>query len=283
MEIVKVKKLKELFGKTKGLKPGFNYLAGGTDLVVAYKKGMQASDVWVDISALDDLKKIEEKKGSILIGSLVTYSGIMSSAVIKKWAPSLFSVCPQFALPAIRNSATLGGNCANASPAGDGIPALYAEGADVIIAGRGSKRKFPIEKIFTGPGRTILKKGELITGFEISKRPGAKGVFVKLAPRGGLGISKVSLALSAHFTEGKIDAVNIALGAVGPTVLRAVRAEQYLLGKSVGRDVINEAQKVILNDCSPITDFRSTAEYRKAMVAVLLKRALLKVANDGYR
>lgn len=278
VDILQPKSLSELWKSVSSLKNSFRYLAGGTDLVVLAKHGIGIPCTWIDITKIKELKKIEQKSDSIFIGSLVTYAEIEESELICKWAPALFSVPPEFASPPIRSLATVGGNCANASPAGDGLPALYVEGAHIILKSKSSTRELPIEKFFIGPKKTVLKKDELIVGFRIPKKPYTKGTFLKIGPRKGLAIAKASLAISLRENgSGTIQDIKIALGAVGPTVLRANKTEALLLGQKMDDSLIKKAQELVQTEASPITDHRSTAEYRRAMCGVLLKRALKRL------
>lgn len=278
VDILQPKSLPELWKIVSRIKDSFRYLAGGTDLVVLAKHGIGTPCTWIDITKIKELKKIEEKSDFIFIGSLVTYAEIEESELIQKWAPALFSVPPEFASPPIRSLATIGGNCANASPAGDGLPALYVEEAKVVMKLKNLAREVPIEKFFLGPRKTCLKKNELIVGLKIPKKPYTKGTFLKIGPRKGLAIAKASLALSVRANgSGTIQDIKISLGAVGPTVIRASKTEALLQGQKMDEKLIKKAQELVQTEASPITDHRSTAEYRRAMCAVLLKRALKKV------
>lgn len=277
INIVQPKTLSEIWKTISKIRDPYRYLAGGTDIVVAAKRDVGVPCTWVDISKIKELNKIEEQKSYIFIGSLVTYSDIAESNIVKRWAPSLYEVCPKFASPPIRSLATIGGNCANASPAGDGIPSLYAENASIVLKLRNSVREVPVEKFFLGPKKTVLKKGELVYGLKIPKKSGYSGTFLKIGPRNGFSISKVSLALSIKSDGSKtIQDVRIGLGAVGPTVIRAIKTESYLKGKPLTQKLLEEAQKLIQSEVAPITDHRSTAEYRKAMTGVLLGRVLTR-------
>ncbi len=277
VEIVQPKSLPELWRTLSKLRGPYRYLAGGTDLVVVAKHGVGVPCTWVDISAIKELKKIEDKKDCISVGALVTYAELSESDKIAKWAPSLFAVCPEFASPPIRSLATAGGNCANASPAGDGIPAYYAEGAQVVLKLKSAVRRVPIEKFFLGPRKTVLKKDELVYALELPKKKGWTGAFYKVGPRKGLAIAKASMAVCAKITDGIIDDIRIALGAVGPTVLRAVKTETLLKGRAWSSDLSARAQETVQTECSPITDHRSTADYRRAMTGVMLKRVLARL------
>src|SRR5207247_2496883 len=134
-----------------------------------------------------------------------------------------------------RNRATLGGNCGNASPAGDSIPALYVLGARVVLASRArGQREVPIDQLFKGPGRTVIERDEAILAFRFPRRPGARGTFARLGQRQAQAISKISVAVHATFdAQKRVGDVKIALGAVAPTVVRAPRCESFLVGRAL--------------------------------------------------
>jgi len=180
----------------------------------------------------------------------------------------------------IRNRATIGGNIANGSPAGDTTPPLYALGAAIEISSVKTKRVVPIEKFFIGPGKTVLKTNELITAIKIPRLHN-HGFFMRLATRRALAISKVSVAASLILKKSKVESAKIALGAVAPTVIRASRTETYLIGKELTSEVIEEASGIIKEEARPIDDIRSIAAYRKEMTGVLLARGLESIVNNG--
>jgi CO/xanthine dehydrogenase FAD-binding subunit len=282
VRLVRPASLKELWAAVAGLRGPYAFLAGGTDLVVREKHFGDTPRVWVDLSRLKELKVIEEKKGHLLIGARATWAEVERSAAVRKWAPSLAAVCSEFASPPVRTLATVGGNCANASPAGDGIPALVAEGAVAVLAKGARRRDVLVEDFILGPRRTVLEKHELVLGFRVEKRRSLpRGAFLKLAPRKGLAIAKVAAAVSARVEGGRLADVRIALGAVGPKVLRAREAEAYLEGKEPSPGVLKEAQRLARGAAKPITDHRSTADYRREMAGVLVRRALERISTVG--
>jgi xanthine dehydrogenase FAD-binding subunit len=277
IDIVQPKSLGELWKTLPKLDGPRAFLSGGTDLVVRAKHFGDAPGTWVDLSRLAELKKLEDKKDHVFIGGRVTWAELEESSLVRKWLPALAAVCPEFASPPVRSLATLGGNCANASPAGDGIPALYVEEAVILLERFGKKREVPAEKFFTGPRRTVLAKDELVLGFRFPKWPGHRGAFLKLAPRKGLAIAKAAAAAAVEFDGGVVKRARVALGAVGPTVARAKELESFVTGKAPTEDVLRECERLAAKAASPITDHRSTAEYRRAMAGVLARRALASI------
>lgn len=260
-----------------GLPAGRRYLAGGTDIVTADNAGVENSECWIDISDLPELGAIKETAGALFIGSGVKISEIENSKAAARWCPALAAAIPHFASPSLRNMATLGGNAANGSPCADGVCALVAEGAYALLALKGKKRRLLLKDLFLGPKKTVLKKDEIVLGFEIRKRRHS-GAYLKLGPRAYFGISKAAVAVTAEISGGVIKKACIALGSVAPVPLHAARTSAWLTGKKLSAGVIAEAAALVKAEASPITDTRSEAEYRREMCGVLLERALRSLA-----
>lgn len=260
------------------------FVAGGTDLVVKAKDGKLAPATWIDVAQIRELRGISETRGSVVIGAATPYTEIIESKVVRRVLPALVEACAEIGSVQIRNMGTLGGNLANASPAADGVVPLVAYDAEVVIQRGARKRVIPAVDIATGPGRSCLGQDELITEIRLAKRRRNIAAFLKLGPRASMAIAKVSLALVADLRRGRLSDVRIALGAVAPTVIRATHAEAILEGNILSHDVIARARVAIAeSDAIPITDFRSTAAYRRAMCAVLLGRALRVNSDDVGR
>ena len=276
------------------------YLAGGTDLVnganacagaVPKAYGPQtanacadASQVWVDISDIKELKGIKETRTSIIIGAGVKIAELGASRLIRRWLPVLHSAIPHFASPSLRNMATIGGNAATASPCADGVCALCSERALVWLELRGKKRKIALSDLFLGPKKTLLRKDELITAFEAPKWHHV-GAYLKLGPRAYFGISKVAVALALELDGEKVRAVSISLASVAPVPLMAFKTANYLTGRILNKENARTAAALVKTEVSPITDARSEADYRREMSGVLLERALNEIAvnNSGSR
>lgn len=254
------------------------FLAGATDLYVQMKEEMLAEpSAFVDISSIARLRGVVETKNSLIVGPLTTFTEAAGNKLIKKYATVLVPAAEAVAAPQIRNRGTLGGNIGNSSPAGDSIPALYVLEAKLKLYHYGKTRTVEIEKFFTGPKRNILKNGEIITEIIVPKNNFNFASYKKLAGRQALAISKVSLAVAAEVRSingKKINDIRIAAGAVGPTVLRCRKTENFLKNKVINKDSINEAVNIIKTEAFPIDDIRSTSDYRKQMVGILLKQSL---------
>ncbi len=253
--------------------PGYVAVVGGTDTVVKVKGGFyKALKALVDLNGLFS-NEIKVEKDKCIIGSACVMNYIAHHQVIIDNFPVLAQATLSVAAEQIRNIATIGGNVGNSSPVGDTIPALYSLEAEVNIVSAEGKRTVPINEFITGVGRNVLQPGEMIESFAIPMRK-TKGAFEKLGERKALSISKINLGLS-YWNDGKPH-YRIGMGAVAITVLRVTKAEEFLEAAPhpLTDETIQEAAKYAIETAKPITDIRSTKEYRKQMAGVLLKRAL---------
>jgi carbon-monoxide dehydrogenase small subunit/xanthine dehydrogenase small subunit len=251
-------------------------LAGGTDALVKAKDGLLDYASFFDVSGLRELREIEEHNAFVRIGAAVTHSELIGSPLVARYAPALPHACAVIGGPQIRNRGTLGGNLANASPAADTLPALYAADATVELCSISERRELPVADLFTGPRQTCMAPDELILAVRVPKRQGLRGAFLRLGQRQAQAISKVSVAVTAAFEDGVASDVRVALGAVAPTVIRVPEAEQAL--QRGGATALDEAVAAVREAVKPIDDLRSTKEYRRAMSGVLLRRAWQAVA-----
>ncbi|MBU1109589.1 MAG: xanthine dehydrogenase family protein subunit M [Candidatus Riflebacteria bacterium] len=255
------------------MKPDYLAIAGGSDLIVKMRNGMYPNlKGLVDISGLPPLNTIRTDENAVIIGSGCTMNQIAKDQLIKDYFPALAKAASTVGALQIRNSATIGGNVANASPAGDTIPALFTLVADIMIIGCNGRRQIPIVEFFLSPGKTKLAPGEIIEGFKLLLRK-TRGEFLKLGERRAHAISKINMAVST-WNDGK-NHYRIAMGSVAPTVLRCREAEEYLeSSEQLDDNTIARAAEIVSETAKPISDLRSTKAYRKQMAGVLLKRAL---------
>lgn len=254
-------------------KNNLKILAGGTDLIVLLKEKKIRTDGILDIGYISSLKYIKEEKGLIKIGPLATHSEVEKNSLINEKAWVLKEAVSTIGSPQIRNRGTIAGNLAHSSPAGDSIPALAVLDGVLTLASARGERIVAVEEFFTGPGKNVMEKDEIIK--EIALKPlksGAIAFFSKLGQRKSLAISKVSIAFKALYSNGVLSEVRIALGAVAPTVIRAKKTEEFLEGEKISRKNIEEACQIVVDEASPIDDIRSSMDYRKKMTGVLLYR-----------
>lgn len=262
--------------------PGGRFLAGGTDLVIAMKEKGLVPKYIVDLKRVPGLDEIRENSdGSITLGALTTMYAIETAPLIKKKYPFLAQSAAEVGSIQIRNRATIGGNMANATPSADTAPALIALDATAKIAGIGGERTISLEEFFKGPGQTVMSSDEILTEITIPKTgPRLVGEYIKFSPREMMDLAYVGVAVVYNLGEKdkKCDSVRIVLGAVAPTPIRAKRAEAALEGKILTEALAEKAGQIAAEEAKPISDVRSSADYRRAMVSTMTKRALLNAA-----
>lgn len=256
-------------------------LAGGTDLLVKMKTGVIKPRCLVNLKNIADLEYIEDNAGNGLsIGALTSIHNLIMSPFIGNKFGILSQAIRLMGTAQTRSMATVGGNLCNASPAAATATPLVALGAEAKIAGPGGERTVPVEKFFTGPGKTVLETGEILTGVKIpNMQPYSGGRYLKLSLRKNE-LAVVSVAVLMNIRDNHCYKARIALGAVAPTVIRANRAEKILEGKIPSEDLITEASIAASEEARPISDIRSTAEYRIEIIKVLTKRAIKQVLES---
>jgi aerobic carbon-monoxide dehydrogenase medium subunit len=231
----------------------------------------------VNIKKIPGLDTIQENGASLQIGPLVTIRDIETSRLVRERLPLLWESCHQFASLQIRNTATIGGNICRASPSGETLAPLLALEAKAKLAFRDGEKTEAFSSFFQGPGKTSLGSKGLLTEIEIPYPPkGSHGVYLKHAVRGAMDIAMVGVAvlITADAGNSSLQDVRIALGAVAPTPIRATKTEALLRGRSLTAALVKEAATLAASESSPITDQRSSAEYRGWIVEALTRRGL---------
>ncbi len=256
-------------------------LAGGTDLIVKMKDGVVKPKYVIDLSRLEELKFISKEDGVIKIGALTTLREIETSPIIRENVHVLSDAVEKMASWQIRNLGTIGGNLCNASPAADTAPPLLVLEAELKLTSSEGERMVPIGQFFTGPGETILKNNELLTEIQIPIMSNHAGTaFLKLGRRFAHTLSIVSVATLVVVEDDVFKDVRIALGSVAPTPVRAKKTEDKFRDLSATKDVVEKNRVWVVEDISPISDVRASAEYRKEMSIVLTKRALIEALDE---
>jgi carbon-monoxide dehydrogenase medium subunit len=263
---------------------GGYFLAGGTDLVIAIKeKGLLPSYV-VDLKRIPSLVGIRENDsdGSLVIGALTTMRELETSPLITSRFPFLSQSAAEVGSIQIRNRATIGGNIANATPSADVVPALLVLQTQVRISTAKGLQQVPLETVFVGPGKTVMTAGDILTEIIIPPAPAnLRGEYIKFSPREMMDLAYVGVA-AAIVIEGSDNVcrdARIALGAVSPIPLRARKAEAALMNQPLNEENAERAGEIASAECSPISDVRASAEYRRHMVRVNTKRAILNAAG----
>ena len=262
--------------------PGGHFLAGGTDLVIAMKEKGLVPRYVVDLKRIPSLSGIcEEADGGITIGALTTLREVETSPLIVGRYPFLAQSAAEVGSIQIRNRATIGGNMANATPSADVAPALLALDVKARLAGAGGERVMELRDFFRGPGHTAAETGEILTELLIPPQdPRLVGEYIKFSPRDMMDLAYIGVAVTLTLagSDRRCESVAIALGAVSPTPMRAFEAETLLRGRTLTEESAAQAGRKAAEECSPISDVRSSAEYRRAMVRVNATRALLNAA-----
>nr|WP_298093987.1 xanthine dehydrogenase family protein subunit M [uncultured Shinella sp.] len=249
---------------------------GGTDLLVEIRERLRRVRNVVDIKGIPGLSDIiyDETRG-LTFGALVTVGRLERLALVRERYPNLRDALASLGSIQVRNRATVVGNVCRASPSADTIPPLIADGAFIHIYSRTNMRVVPLAEFFTGPGKTVLAKGEIVTGITVPPAGDNTGkAYIKHGRRKAMELSTVGVAVSLSMDDGVCSDIRIALGAVGATVLRAPAAEAMLRGTRLDAATVKSAADKAMEECTPISNVRASADYRRDMVGVLTGRAI---------
>jgi xanthine dehydrogenase FAD-binding subunit len=250
--------------------------AGGTDLFVRLRAGLAEPDaeILIGLERLEELRGVTESDRHIAIGAATCHREIVADRRINRQLPLLARAAGQVGSPQIRNRGTLGGNLMTASPAGDCLPALYLYGAELELRSRAGSRRMKIADFITGPGKTGIEKGEILSRILVPKTPYFDAHhFEKVGLRRALAIAVVSLAALWRLDEhGRVAEIRLAWGSVGPTVVRLPEIEKMLTGRPLDREALAPAAARASQLVNPIGDLRAGADYRKTVAGRLLLR-----------
>ncbi len=256
-------------------------IAGGTDLILRMRDKVLAPSLLIDLrqASLDHINLSPEY---LSLGASVTVSQILENKDIVAMFPAIPMACRLFAGPPIRNRATLGGNIVNASPAADLVPPMIAYDAEIVLKSVGEERVLPMLEFFLGPGQSTINDGEILTEIRLPlPSTSAVASFNKLAQRQSMAISQVNIATRLSVDErGQVSAARIVLGAVAPVAMRAVAAEEMLIGRELSEELLCTAASKAREEMNPISDIRASRAYRLEMTEVLVRRALLATRHE---
>ncbi len=259
--------LLEKFGDTA------RYIAGGTDLIVRIKQKAIQPDALISLRGIDSLKGFNVNKG-VSLGSMTLFRDIERSEELRKACPALVEAVRVLANPQVRNVATPGGNISNAAPSADCAPPLLVMDAVLTVEGPGGERAIPIEEFFVGPGKTCMDSTEIVTRITIPETEKATGMAFQKVGRVSQDIAIANVA-ALLVMEGKTcRKCRIAAGAVAPVPLRLHKVETLVEGRKVDQELVDEAGRLASAEVQPITDVRSTEEYRRHISGVLVKKAI---------
>jgi aerobic carbon-monoxide dehydrogenase medium subunit len=251
-------------------------LAGGQSLIPLMKLRMASPKRLIDLNRVSGLSYIKEADGFLTIGALTRESEIDSSELIHKKYPLLADTAAVIGDPLVRNMATVGGNLAHADPANDHPATMLAFGTEVVATGPKGARKIPIGEFFTDVFTTSLKPDEILTEIRIPIPPARSGgAYLKVERKVG-DFAAAAVAVQVTLDGNTVKKVGIGLTNVGPTPIKALRAEKALQGKPAEQKNIEEAARIASEEAQPVEDLRGSVDYKRSLIRVLTVRALQK-------
>ncbi|MFM8745698.1 MAG: FAD binding domain-containing protein [Aestuariivirga sp.] len=261
-----------LLAKAKG---SAYVLAGGSDLLVRMRGGFVEPDLVVDIKRIKAMREVKKTASGYTIGAAVSCAELGENKALAKAWPGVVEAANLIGSKQIQGRCTMAGNMCNASPAADSVPALVAAGAKAVIQGPKGKRLVPVEQVAIGPGKTSLKKGELVEALALpARKPRSGDAYLRFIPRTEMDIAVVSAGVNVTIdAKGVITEARVALGAVAPTVLLVAAAAKAIIGTKLDDAALEKLGEAASAACRPIDDKRGTVEFRVKVAAVLAKRA----------
>lgn len=259
-------------------------IAGGTDLLVAMRRGKITPLYVINVKTIPNLDYVSYDGDGLRIGALATLSEIESSPLIRDRFPIIADSAHQIGTQQVRNVGTIGGNLGNAAPSADMAPSLIGLGAKAKLKGPKGERVVALEEFFTGPGETTLQAGEMLIEIQVpNPPPHTRGVYLKLPARTAIDLAAVGVAAVVTLDSKGANIVDakIVLGAVAPIPMRARQAEDIIKGKAINNELIEKAAQVAAEEAKPISDVRGSAGYRKEIVRVLTNRAIRQVVTSA--
>ncbi len=255
--------------------------AGGTDLLIRMSNRVLTPEYIIGLKNIEELNYIEfDSNNGLRIGALATLADVANHPLIKKQFPAIAYAASVTATNQVRNMGTVVGNLCNAAPSADNAPGLLALNAKAVLHGCKGERKLPLDEFFKGPGMTALEQDEIFKEIIVPvPENNSAAVYKKISPRSKVDIAIFNVGVMVTLDNNTFKDINVFLGAVAPIPLRAEKTEKFLLGKEANEENIYEAGKIASQEASPITDVRSTKEYRKLAVEILTRRAIIEAVN----
>lgn len=263
-------------------------VVGGTDLVLELERGDRPDvETLIDITRVPGFDRLwVDDQDQIHLGPTVTHNHVLISPVIRKRAYPLAEACWEVGSPQLRNAACIAGNLVTASPANDTISPLMSLGARLTLKSARGERTVDLRDFYTGVRQTILEPDEMVSDIFFPKmKDNQRGTFIKLGLRRAQAISIVDTTVLLTFDGDRVVDASITLGAVAPTIIPVPEAEEFLIGKELNPDVIDQAANLARDTAAPIDDVRGSAAYRKEMTYILVRRGLRQVqaGEDGRK
>lgn len=257
-------------------------VAGCTDLMVGSTESRAELTRVIDLLGVPELHGLRAREGYLEIGATTTFTEIRRDRAVRRDFPALSEAAAVVGGWQIQNRATLGGNMANASPAGDSLPVLLALDAQVVAVGPQGERELPYRDFHTGYRATALEPGEIVGWVRLPlPPPGSKQYFRKVGTRLAQAISKVVVALIGRCEDGRIVDYRLAAGSVAATPVRLGSVEEALIGRTCDSTVAEEAGRLAAASVEPIDDVRSTAEYRRFVLDGVVRQATLSLGESS--
>ncbi|MFH1154435.1 MAG: xanthine dehydrogenase family protein subunit M [Pseudomonadota bacterium] len=260
-------------------------MAGGTDLLIKMRHAGLKLKTVISLKHIQGLNTITaDKDTGLFIGATALLADVAAHPAVKEHYPTVAEAAGGTANAQVRNLGTVVGNLCNASPAADNAPTLLAMGADVHIQGPDGCRDLSLEDFFKGPGITALADAEIVTAVSAPPLPTHSGTgYISLSARGQLDCTAAGVGVRVTMDGTACKDIRIFISACGPTPIRAVKTEALIRGKELTDEVLNRAGTQVLTEIMPITDLRASADYRRKMINVLTRRAIVKAHNTAMK
>jgi len=261
----------ELFGRS----PEARYIAGGTDVMVRLRQARMRPSALVSLRNIPLLRGVEPGAGGVLrIGGATPLADVLASAELRGRTPVLAAAVASMGSAQIRSVATLAGNLCNASPCADAAPALMVLDARARVRGPEGAREVRVDALFRAPGQTTLRRSEIVTDLLVDvPPPTSRGVFLKKS-RVSMDLAIANVAAQLDIAGDTCRSARVVAGAVAPVPLRLSSVERLLTGARITSDLVEEAKRLAVEEISPISDIRASADYRRAIVAAYVGRAI---------
>ena len=279
------KSIEELAAILAKEKNNAKILAGGTDVVVQLREQKINAGCMVSLKFIPELKGIKAQDDKINIGPMTSFTELSEASLILEKAFLLAQAASSVGSPQIRNAGTVGGNIANASPAGDTLPALMALNAELTVASTRGERQILLEDFYLGIGKTKLEADEFVKMITVAALPKTHGsAFVKLGRRNALAISRISMAAVVGYAAENniVTDCRIAAGSVAQNPIRLHGAEEVLMGANLTSEAVEECVSAAFTKLAATLGKRASAVYKKKAGPVLVRRALDQAIGQVY-
>ncbi len=273
-EYYQPRNLHEAFGLMEKYEGRARYVAGGTDAMIRVKQEIWQPEALISLRWIADLRGIKKTGNFLRIGSMTLWEEIETDPLVASHCPALAEAASMVANPQIRNVATVGGNLCNAAPSADGAPPLMVMEAVLTISGPHGEREVPISDFFQGPGQHCMQPDEVLTAITIPEMPVHTGMAFLKSGRVTQDIAVANVAVYIQMEDMVCKECRVAAGAVGPVPMALQGVESFVEGKEITPDLLLEIQDKAAGEVTPITDVRSTENYRRTITGVMVKRAL---------